>query len=82
MKSKTSSPKNSISPEEAIEFIESFQLMLQDQDEATVAISLRIPTNILRTLKTTAKFQGKKYQSLLIEYIRNGLEKDHTKKRL
>ena len=55
-------------------FIESFQKMLNDQDEKTVAISLRIPKNILTAAKFKAKSQQKKYQSLLIEYIRNGLK--------
>ena len=59
---------------EGLVFIESFQKMLSDQDEKTVAISLRIPKNILTAAKFKAKSQQKKYQSLLIEYIRNGLK--------
>ena len=59
---------------EGLVFIESFQKMLNDQDEKTVAISLRIPKNILTAAKFKAKSQQKKYQSLLIEYIRNGLK--------
>lgn len=42
-------------------------------DEPTVAISLRVPENILRSLKLKAKAEGKKYQSLMIEYLRKGL---------
>lgn len=77
MTRRNSSSKTSISPEEAVEFIESFQAMIHDKDEATVAISVRVPANILRTLKTAAKSQGKKYQSLLVEYLREGLKRDH-----
>lgn len=42
-------------------------------DEPTVAISLRVPENILRSIKLKAKADGKKYQSLMIEYLRKGL---------
>ena len=62
-----------ISPEEAVKFIEDIRNMSADQDEATVAISLRVPENILRSLKLKAKSEGKKYQSLIIEYLRQGL---------
>lgn len=76
MKKRNKSVPNKISPEEAIEFIESFQSMIHDKDEATVAISVRIPENVLRALKTKAKIKGKKYQSLLVEYLRDGVKKD------
>ncbi len=65
---------NRPSVHEGLVFIESFQKMLNDQDEKTVAISLRIPKNILAALKFKAKSEQKKYQNLLIEYIRNGLK--------
>lgn len=77
MKKRNSTVPNKISPEEAVEFIESFQSMIYEKDEATVAISVRIPANILRALKTQAKIKGKKYQSLLVEYLREGLREDH-----
>lgn len=67
--------RNKISPEEAVEFIESFNKMMHDKDEPTEAISLRIPANLLRAVKTTAKMQDKKYQSLIISFIREGLKK-------
>ncbi len=59
-----------ISLEEAVEFLESIRVMASEKD---VAISLRIPGNILRTLKLKAKADGKKYQSLIVEYLRQGL---------
>lgn len=62
-----------VSPEEAVRFLEDMRLMAHDLDEPTIAISLRIPGNLLRSLKTKAKADGKKYQSLLIEYVRKGL---------
>ena len=60
--------------EQGLEFIESFQKVLADQDEKTVAISLRIPKNILSSVKFKAQTENKKYQSLIIEYIRQGLK--------
>jgi predicted DNA binding CopG/RHH family protein len=62
-----------ISPDDAVRFIEDMRLMMAEQDEPTVAISLRIPANILRALKLRAKADGKKYQSLIVEYLRLGL---------
>ena len=60
--------------EEGLQFIDSFQKMLADQDDKTVAISIRIPGNILSALKYQAKSQNKKYQSLLVELLRKGLK--------
>lgn len=65
---------NKVTIHEGLVFIDSFQKMLNDQDEKTVAISLRIPKNILTAVKFKAKSEQKKYQSLLIEYIRSGLK--------
>lgn len=62
-----------ISPEEAVKFLDDMRKMSVSIDEPTVAISLRVPENILRSLKLKAKADGKKYQSLIIEYLRKGL---------
>jgi predicted DNA binding CopG/RHH family protein len=62
-----------ITPLEAVQFLEDFRKMTADQDEPTIPISLRVPGNILRAVKLKAKADGKKYQSLIIEYIRQGL---------
>lgn len=74
-KSKIRRMSSEISPEDALRFIEDIRLMVADQNEPTVAISLRIPGNILRALKLRAKADGKKYQSLMVEYLRLGLKK-------
>ena len=73
--SRTSTTKKTtqISPEEAVEFLENIRLMVSEIDEPTQAISLRIPKNVLRSVKLKAKADGKKYQSLIIQYIRQGL---------
>ncbi len=63
-----------ISPEEAVEFLEAMRVMAGEIDEPTVPISLRVPANILRIVKLRAKADGKKYQSLIVEYIRKGIQ--------
>ncbi len=63
-----------ITPEAALQFLEDMRVMASEVDEPTVSISLRVPQNILRSIKFKAKHDGKKYQSLIIEYIRRGLK--------
>lgn len=66
--------KSDISPEEAVRFLDDMRRLAHDIDEPTVAISLRVPANILRAAKAKAKIEKKKYQSLLVELIRQGLK--------
>lgn len=70
---KTATKSKDPSPEEALRFLEDIRLMSAHLDEPTVAISLRVPANILRSLKLKAKVENSKYQSIIIEYIRQGL---------
>lgn len=63
-----------ITPEEALRFLEDIRTLQSDIDEPTISISLRVPRNILRALKLRAKADGKKYQSLMIEYLRSSLK--------
>lgn len=71
---KTKLSRYNLSPEEAIQFLEDFRTLTDSIDEPTKLISLRVPKNILRALKLRAKHENKKYQSLLIELVRNGLK--------
>lgn len=73
-KKKSSPPQPHIGPEEALRFLEDMRQLQSEIDEPTVAISLRVPANLLRAVKTTAKSKGTKYQSLIIQLIRNGLK--------
>lgn len=76
MKKNSSSSKaktNAISPDDAIRFLEDVRVMYSEKDEPTEAISLRVPGNILRAIKLKAKADNKKYQSLIVEYLRKGL---------
>jgi predicted DNA binding CopG/RHH family protein len=68
---KNKSPK--ISPEEAIRFLDDMRKLTHEKDEPTISISIRLPSNILRSVKLKAKADGKKYQSLIVEYVRKGL---------
>lgn len=65
--------RSEITPEEAIQFLEDIRNLSYNIDEPTVAISLRVPANILRALKLKAKAEKKKYQSIMIECLRQGL---------
>lgn len=67
--------KSDITPEEAIRFLDDMRKLSHDIDEKSVAISIRIPENVLRALKTKAKTENRKYQSIMVEYIRQGLRK-------
>ena len=71
---KNISKNASITPEQALNFLEDFRQMSSGIDEPTTLISIRVPENILRILKIRAKSEGKKYQSLMIEYVRYGLK--------
>lgn len=70
-----SKPK-SISPEEAIEFLDNLRQMSADLDAPTVPVSIRVPGNILKAIKLKARADGKKYQSLMIEYLRKALKEN------
>lgn len=73
MKHKKIKPQHKV--EDAIQFLEDMRNMSSHIDEPTIAISLRVPANVLRAVKLKAKFNNQKYQSLIITYIRSGLEK-------
>ena len=64
------------SPLQALEFLEDFRKLKELQDEPTEPISIRVPSNILRTTKSLAKIKGSKYQTLFIKWIREGLTRE------
>lgn len=66
--------ESEMTSEEIVDFIESMRNLSAHIDEPTVAISLRVPANILRATKAKAKSEQRKYQSLIVEYIRRGLQ--------
>lgn len=76
LKKNKTTHQSEITPEQAIEFLESIRNLQSDKDEKTELISIRVPQNLLKTLKTKAKIENKKYQSIIINYIRKGLKKN------
>jgi predicted DNA binding CopG/RHH family protein len=57
-------------------FLEDFRKTAAGVDQKTVAISIRIPKNILNAVKAHAKQKNTKYQPLIIQWIRDGILKD------
>lgn len=76
MKANKRAREKEISPDEALRFLEDIRLMGSEIDEPTSPISIRIPQNILRAIRLKAKFENKKYQSLIIEFLRKGLREN------
>lgn len=76
MKKRKVKKTTQVAPVEALRFLEDIRTLSGNIDEPTVLISIRIPGNILRAVKLAARHESKKYQSLIVEYIRNGLKKE------
>lgn len=62
--------ENRLTPEQAIAFLEDFQQVVHGKDLPTKLISLRVPENILNAFKVIAKSQDKKYQSVIVQLMR------------
>jgi len=76
IKSKIEKNQHTINPEQAIEFLESMRTLHEDKDEKTELISIRIPQNLLKALKLKSSVENRKYQSIIVNYIRLGLKKN------
>ena len=74
MPKKTNRKSRPVSIEEGLQFLEDIQRLPYELDEPTKPISLRIPQNILRAVKIKARLEKRKYQSLIVEFIRAGLK--------
>jgi predicted DNA binding CopG/RHH family protein len=59
-----------LTPTETVRFLEDFSNMIHGQDQKTKLISLRVPENILNVFKTRAKSEEKKYQTVIIQLMR------------
>ncbi len=64
-----------LTPEQALEFLESFRKLQAGLDEPTKAISLRVPGNILNAYKNLAISQNMPYQRMMIQALREYLSK-------
>jgi len=65
-----------ISPEVALEFLESMRTLNSKIDTEKKMISIRIPQNLLDAVKLKAQVENKKYQSLIVESIRRYLSSE------
>jgi uncharacterized protein (DUF4415 family) len=69
---KTYAPREpeTISIDQAMRFLDDARALYRGTDEPTQAISLRVPANVLRSFKTKAKLDGRKYQSVIVALMR------------
>lgn len=67
--------ENSLKPEDALKFLEDFKSTVHGQDSKTKLISLRVPENVLNIFKTIAKGQNRKYQSVIVQLMRDWAKK-------
>lgn len=74
-KSRVTPVEESRKLEMAIEFLDQIRRIPEDKDEKTQLISVRVPQNLLRALKLKAQFDNRKYQSMIVQFIRQGLSK-------
>ena len=65
MNRKKSRDVERISPEDALQFLEDIRILSSDIDQSSIAISLRVPENILNIIKVKAKADGKKYLRII-----------------
>ncbi len=59
-----------ITVDQAMRFLDDSRTLYQGPDEPTRAISIRVPENVLRSVKLKAKAEGKKYQSVIVALMR------------
>jgi uncharacterized protein (DUF4415 family) len=71
--------QNSLSPDETIEFLEQFSKVILSQDSASKLISIRIPENVLNSFKTLAKLQNRKYQTVMVQLMREWVQANSGK---
>ena len=60
-----------LTPEEALQFLENFRLMMGQKDLPKKAISIRIPENIINMYKAEAAQLGRPYQHIMIDALRS-----------
>ena len=71
-----------VTPEQAIDFLESFRDLQAGRDLAKKAISIRVPENLLKSFKARANFEKRPYQTIMIEALREFLlqERQYVKR--
>ncbi len=66
---------NKIKPLQALQFLEDLRLLSSNIDGPKKLISIRLPEKMIRSLKIKASQENKKYQSLIVEAIKDYLIK-------
>jgi predicted DNA binding CopG/RHH family protein len=59
-----------LTDDQAALFVEDFRRTVFGQDQKAKAISLRVPENILNAFRLKAQSKGQKYQSAIVELMR------------
>lgn len=67
-----------ITPDQAVEFLESFRKMQAGKDDSSTPVSIRVPGNILRSYKALAAAEGRSYQTMMIQALREYLSKNRN----
>ncbi len=65
-----------LTPTQIAEFVTQYQAVVASQEGKTKPISLRIPEELLKIFKTKSKLEGKKYQSQIVELMRQWVRKE------
>lgn len=64
-----------LTPEQVLQFMSDFSETVHGIDKKTKLISLRVPENILNSFKVKAKLDNRKYQSLIVQLMRDWIKK-------
>lgn len=65
--------QDSLTSEQALQFLEDFRSLVHGQDKLSRPISIRIPENVLESFKRVCKQSGVKYQSQIVQLMRQWL---------
>lgn len=59
-----------IIPEQALAFLNEFQLLMQGDEGPTRLISLRVPERLLEVFRARCSREGRRYQTRILELMR------------
>lgn len=66
-----------LTPNQVVEFLDNFQNVVHGKDKKTKLISLRVPENILESFKTLSKGKSQKYQSVIVQLMREWVKNNN-----
>lgn len=62
-------------PQQIVEFLESYRLLQSATEVESILISLRVPSNLLDAFKQKCEASGEKYQTQIKKLMRQFVEK-------